>query len=212
MNPHINLKDLERILPAQELGTKAELIKQATDLFYKKGYASTSIREIGKKTGVASSNIYYYFNTKEDILFEILYNTADCFLSAYRIIEEKISEPHIVYKNLLQIHIQLLSQNLRKEAKIWTHEYNKLSQEHYELFKIKVKDILEINRKYLGKATEKGLINEIDPSVILYGINGIMVSFVHWFRDDGRLSRDELADQILRFITSGILKEPANLK
>lgn len=49
-----------------------QIIKKATKLFMKKGYAQTSMREISKATGIDIRNLYYFIKSKEDILFLVI--------------------------------------------------------------------------------------------------------------------------------------------
>jgi Transcriptional regulator len=46
-----------------------QIIRKATKLFIKKGYAQTSMREISKATGIDIRNLYYFIKSKEEILF-----------------------------------------------------------------------------------------------------------------------------------------------
>ncbi len=46
-----------------------QIIKKATKLFIKKGYAQTSMREISKATGIDIRNLYYFIKSKDEILF-----------------------------------------------------------------------------------------------------------------------------------------------
>ena len=48
---------------------QAQIIKQATKLFMKKGYAQTSMREIARATGIDIRNLYYFIKSKEEILY-----------------------------------------------------------------------------------------------------------------------------------------------
>lgn len=48
-----------------------QIIKKATKLFMKKGYAQTSMREISKATGIDIRNLYYFIKSKEEILFRV---------------------------------------------------------------------------------------------------------------------------------------------
>jgi AcrR family transcriptional regulator len=52
--------------------TRNLLLQTAIRLFAEKGYADTSIREIGKKAGVSTSVLYHYFKSKEEMLFEVI--------------------------------------------------------------------------------------------------------------------------------------------
>lgn len=51
---------------------KKELIKIAYDLFITKGYENTSIDEIIAKAGIAKGTFYYYFESKEEMLEEVI--------------------------------------------------------------------------------------------------------------------------------------------
>lgn len=48
---------------------RTQIIKTATRLFVKKGYARTSMREISKATGIDLRNLYYFIKSKDEILF-----------------------------------------------------------------------------------------------------------------------------------------------
>lgn len=51
---------------------QTQIIKKATKLFMKKGYAQTSMREISKATGIDIRNLYYFIKSKEEILFLVI--------------------------------------------------------------------------------------------------------------------------------------------
>ena len=51
---------------------KRLLLESAIALFAKKGYASTSVREIVEKAGVTKPALYYYFESKEGMFHAIL--------------------------------------------------------------------------------------------------------------------------------------------
>ena len=51
---------------------KEEIIKTAQALFIEKGFACTKISDIVKKINVSQGVFYYYFNSKEDIIDEII--------------------------------------------------------------------------------------------------------------------------------------------
>lgn len=52
--------------------TKQRLLEAAQSLFYQKGFEKTAVREIVKAAGVAQGTFYLYFETKEQVLFQIL--------------------------------------------------------------------------------------------------------------------------------------------
>lgn len=52
--------------------TRRKILDVAASLFSRKGYASTSLRDIAGRTQIMSGSIYYYFASKEEILDAVL--------------------------------------------------------------------------------------------------------------------------------------------
>ncbi len=51
---------------------RQRLVVRATELFARKGYASTTVREIVQAAGVTKPALYYYFRNKEGIYLELM--------------------------------------------------------------------------------------------------------------------------------------------
>lgn len=51
---------------------KKQLLRVALDIFIKKGYYSTSTREIARQAGVSSGLLFHYFSNKESIYLELI--------------------------------------------------------------------------------------------------------------------------------------------
>lgn len=58
---------------------KERLISAAKYLIYRQGYHQTTLADISEKSGISLGNLYYYFKTKEDILYAVAQNQADNF-------------------------------------------------------------------------------------------------------------------------------------
>src|SRR5580765_6240641 len=51
---------------------KQEVIDVAARVFHEKGYGSSSIQDIADGVGILKGSLYYYIDSKEDLLYEIL--------------------------------------------------------------------------------------------------------------------------------------------
>jgi AcrR family transcriptional regulator len=63
--------------PGAEEGRKADatrtaILEAAARLFRDRGYAATTLREIGQAAGLKAGSIYYHFGSKDEILNEVL--------------------------------------------------------------------------------------------------------------------------------------------
>ena len=74
--------------------TKNKIYLSALELFAKKGYKATTVREIAKKVGIQQSAIYNHYKNKEAILDDIIDNLSKSNL--INIFEDK--EPKDLYK------------------------------------------------------------------------------------------------------------------
>ena len=49
-----------------------QILDAAAVVFYEKGYAAASIQDVADAVGILKGSLYYYIDSKEDLLFEIL--------------------------------------------------------------------------------------------------------------------------------------------
>jgi len=54
------------------IDTKAKIIDKSLELFHSRGYYSTSMNDIIEITGVKKGNLYFHFNSKEELALETL--------------------------------------------------------------------------------------------------------------------------------------------
>jgi TetR/AcrR family transcriptional regulator len=74
-------------LEPPEMEVRDRLLTCATELFTRKGYAATTVREIVTAAGVTKPVLYYYFKNKEGIYLELLrepYSKLEALLEAVR--------------------------------------------------------------------------------------------------------------------------------
>jgi len=57
---------------ASQPGSREKILQCASEMFYYVGYQATSVDDILMRSGVAKSNFYYHFKTKEQLAFEVL--------------------------------------------------------------------------------------------------------------------------------------------
>ncbi|MCL1855102.1 MAG: TetR/AcrR family transcriptional regulator [Clostridia bacterium] len=62
---------MARISKAREV-RRQEMIQTACELFQQNGYEQTTVHDIVRTQGVAQGLFYYYFKSKEDVLFAVL--------------------------------------------------------------------------------------------------------------------------------------------
>ena len=189
------------------MSEKKEEIKQnAIDLFYKKGYFATSIGDIARPTGIRKSSIYYHYQNKEEILFDILKTTM---LDLDRSLEEHIEgvdDPEQKMRSAITSHI-IFHIERQKEVIISDSELRGLSLENYKAI-TKMRDEYEHKFQALIKnGIEKQVFVDYDFKIISYGILTMCTAVALWFRPKGRLTKREIAEMYTDFIVDGLKKK-----
>src|ERR1039458_148558 len=67
----------------------AKILEHATAIFYEKGYEGASIRDLSRASGMSLAGLYYYFKSKEKLLYVI---QRHLFLSVMDLIRERLRE------------------------------------------------------------------------------------------------------------------------
>ena len=65
------VNETERTVRRAGAATAKELRDEEARLFWKKGFASTSTRELAESLGVQKASLYYHLESKEQSLYDI---------------------------------------------------------------------------------------------------------------------------------------------
>jgi len=104
------------------------ILRQAAAVFRARGYHQASIRDIARATGVSLAGLYYYFSSKEDLLYLIQRHAFETILSAARAALEGIENPEARLRELVRLHLHFFLEH-PNEMKVLTHEEEWLSKE-----------------------------------------------------------------------------------
>ena len=185
--------------------TRKRLLQTAITLFAKKGFANTSIREIGKRAEISTSIIYHYFKNKEEILFEIIEKSSGELIKELVRIQREFSNPIDCLREMLMTHMLHFSMKRKKEAQIVANDNHLLWGKHLKICRQNQRQIYGLYLKKLNALSKTGMMKDLDPTVVAFSIFGMINSFFMWYREGGRLQEKEVAKNILAIINHGIL-------
>src|SRR5687767_15989038 len=107
----------------------ALILRTAASIFAEKGYHDSSIRDISRATGVSLSGLYYYFGSKEELLFLIQDHCFTTLLENLDRLLDQETEPLRRFRLMIDNHLRFLV-NTMKEMKVLSHELASLSGEY----------------------------------------------------------------------------------
>ena len=186
--------------------SRERLIKAGIDLFYKKGYPNTTIRDIGVKANISTSVIYHYFKDKEDVLFEIIQIAGDDLFKLLHDIIEEVSDPVECLEKMIRAHMVEWCLNRKKESKIIVMDDAWLTKERRKINIESQRKLYSLYKDRLYELQKKGLIIDTDLTVLCFSIFGIIAQSIRWFNEKGPLTKEEVAQNVIRILFTGIFK------
>lgn len=190
-----------------KIDARDRLIKAAIDLFFRKGYPNSTIRDIGVKANVNTSAIYHYFKNKEEMLSEIIQIATNDLLKILTDIIEEVDDPIECLQKMIKAHMIEWCLKRKKESKIIVMDDAWLTKQRKNENSVSQRKVYALYRDKLSEMQEKGLMIDVDLTVLCFSIFGIINQSIRWFREKGPLSKDEVAQNVIDFLFSGILKE-----
>lgn len=184
--------------------TKERILKSATKLFREKGYDGTSINEIIQHAGVSKGSLYYYFPSKQAILYEIAAKSIKSTNPFFKQISELDLSPIEKIKKISRSHIISVLNNLDFIA-VGLHDVNKL-EEPYKSSYISMRDqYQQVVATIIQEGIKEGSFGPLNVKLTTYVIFAILNSPQRWYKQGGEFTCDEIADTYVSIICDRIL-------
>ncbi|HEU5158849.1 MAG TPA: TetR/AcrR family transcriptional regulator [Streptosporangiaceae bacterium] len=184
---------------------REHLVRLAAELFAKKGFQATTVREIADEAGILSGSLYHHFDSKESIVDEVLSTFFDELLTANRAAVEEGGDPREILSALVRIAFGTLEPH-RAAITVMQNDWNYLSS--LPRFGYLTKAEEETESIWIGqikRGQETGLFRpDIDARLTYRMIRDTIWVAIRWFRPGGRFGADSLAEHYLKVLFDGI--------
>jgi AcrR family transcriptional regulator len=174
---------------------RREIEEVASELFHANGYAATSVRDIARALDIQGASLYAHVASKEDVLWSIVDGAAAAFEAKAdeAVVDTATSDPVERLAALVEAHVDVVTADPER-ASVFVTEWRHLSgdrrsaiAQRRDAYEQRFRAVIEDGRSVgVFRATDTALA----ATFILTALNGIAT----WYRPDGRLSADRIAD------------------
>jgi AcrR family transcriptional regulator len=190
----------------------AEILTTAADVFFEKGYEGASMRDLSRRSGMSLAGLYYYFESKEKLLYLIQRHTFTTVLDRLRERLPAASSPEDAVRIMIRNHIEYFVANMTA-MKVLSHEADTLKNEYgqeiqtvkREYYRICVGLLEELRKTRVGKNAVPPRRNEHRIAVL--SLFGMMNWIYTWYNPQVDPGSEELADQMSDMFLRGVLGE-----
>lgn len=99
----------------------AEILTHATDVFDEKGYEGASMRDLSRATGMSLAGLYYYFESKEKLLYLIQRHAFTTIVERLDQRLQDLTDPEARIRVFILNHLEYFLAN-QKAMKVLSHE------------------------------------------------------------------------------------------
>jgi AcrR family transcriptional regulator len=181
---------------------REEILASATNLFAERGYRAVTIDDVAANLGYTKSVVYYYFKSKNEILWQIISQIFDGFLQKILTIKEQNYPPEEALAKMVRQHALSVMENPQ-----WTSIFNK---EEPELDPTQRRQVRRMKRDYdalfesvYDAGVAKRIFRNIPSHVVVGGALGMCNWLYVWYDPNGSLSSEEIADHYASILTQG---------
>ena len=178
----------------------ALILRTAAAIFADKGYHDSSIRDISRATGISLSGLYYYFRSKDELLFLIQDHCFGVVLESAQQALANERDPETRLRLLVETHLRFFVNNM-KEMKVLSHEAGSLTGDYRRSVNAKKKQYTELCMRVLGELVPTASASE--RRIAAFSLFGMMNWIYNWYNPERDLPVTELALSMSRLFLQG---------
>jgi AcrR family transcriptional regulator len=171
------------------------VLSASSSLFARKGFERATIRDVSHATGMSLAGLYYYFSSKEELLFLIQYRTFDSICEHLRGIIDTEPDPQACLHRMISMHFEYFIRNMN-DLKICSREIESLEGEFYEKVAEKRREYFELTQSIFEKISRGSGGASADSRLAALYLFGTLNWIYQWYKPGRYPDAVELAGQL----------------
>jgi AcrR family transcriptional regulator len=183
---------------------RGEILAEAAALFARHGIARTTVREIADAVGILSGSLYHHFESKEEMVGEIISSYLDDLHARYRVVADRNTDPLDCLKELIRTSFQSLESNAHA-CEIYQNDYNYITQlPQFGSLKRVSQNTQRIWLDTLAAGVEQGEFRKDVDAVVFYRFlrDAIWMS-IRWRDPSSKRGNSDLAEECIAVFIDG---------
>src|SRR5216683_1718657 len=186
----------------------AEILTHATDVFCDKGYEGASMRDLSRASGMSLAGLYYYFESKERLLFLIQRHTFSTIVQRLNGRLEGVIDHEERIRSFILNHLEYFLAN-QQAMKVLSHEADVLKNGFGS-------EVAAIKREYyricvgLLEDLKRALGLEFSTRIAVLSLFGMMNWIYTWHNPRVDADAEHLAGEMGDIFLGGVINSNKN--
>jgi AcrR family transcriptional regulator len=183
---------------------QARLLTVATELFAEKGFDATSVQEVVERARVTKGALYHYFDSKQDLLYEIYHSIISVQLAD---LERILAAGDPPGQTLRAIIVNLVETTAARadQAMVFGREMHRLDQVRMDAVRADRRRYHDLVRDVVARAQAAGDFAAVaDADTVTLVVFGVINQLPVWYRPRGAKTPARLGAEIADLILAGL--------
>jgi len=186
--------------------SRQEILRTAARLFQQRGYDATSMNDVAAALKLSKGGLYHHFQSKDEILFEIMNHAMDITETRVLAPVRGISDPEERLRALIRLHIEVVLSPADREITVMLHENHPLQPLLRKRINTRKKEYVHFVENLIAEVQKvrqaKGSVSARAAAFALLG----MINWIYqWYKPEGELQTHNLVPQFTSLVLAGIL-------
>ncbi len=187
--------------------TRQKILAESARIFNRRGYHATTLDEIARAIGITKPALYYYVESKEDLLFQCHQKALDIATEAVRSALASTEAADERLRLVVTRYIEGMTDELSGFV-VLLHEL--------ALSPPLQRRILEQRDEYEGmlrgiieQGVASGVFVPCHPKLIAFAILGALNWITRWYHPNGPVSSKDIAATFADYFVRGLIRQPS---
>ncbi|HXM36906.1 MAG TPA: TetR/AcrR family transcriptional regulator [Pyrinomonadaceae bacterium] len=191
--------------PAANGNRMADVYRAAAQIILRKGYDATSINDIANELGMTKAGLYHYINGKKELLFDIMNFGLDELEREVVRPAQSLIDPAARLRFIIASHARLVTRG-HGAITLLVDEITALTPVQYRKITARKRAHFDRLRGVLNTLKSKGMLHDVDTTVATFSLLGMIHWLSRWFKQDGALTEEQIAEEIVKIALNGLLR------
>jgi len=185
--------------------TRDDILEAAAQVFRQKGFHGASMQDIADAVSLQKASLYHHVSSKQEILLALLDRALELLLERISAISDQDLSADEKLRQMIRAYLQILAENTDLSA-VLLFEHRSLERKQHARH-VPNRDKFEaLWREVLTEGVAAKLFTCGEPALTARAILGILNWTITWYRPDGSLEIDEIADHYSDLLLNGLCR------
>ena len=186
------------------LAMRQTVLRAAAQVFRRRGFAATGMRDIAVAADLSAGNLYYYFTSKHELLFFCQDHSLDRMLATCRAVGSSDAAAGERLGRVIRAHVGCMLDELDGAA---AHTEVESLPPRLRSRIVAKRDRYEATvRRIVEEGVRSRAFAPCDPTLVTRALLGALNWTARWYRPDGEQPPAAIADAFATYLVRGLVR------